>query len=472
MNATSALVAEIRRSVAEDLATPGRLPADLQADDRREYARQRIYAHLDRISAEGAAEGAAEGQSDPAPYDENVIVRHVLDSLFGMGRLQSLIDDPRIENIDVNGCDRVWVTYADGAKVMVDPVAESDSELIELIRSVAARFSLSERRFDTARPELDLRLPDGSRLSALMSVSVRPSVSIRRHRLVDLSIEDLVRLRMVDPDVASLLASAVRSRRNIIVAGAMNSGKTTLLRALASVIPPHERIVTIEQAFELSLDGDVGRHPDIVCLEARPSNLEGEGEITVADLVRRALRMNADRVIVGEVLGSEVLPMLNAMSQGRAGSMCTIHADSSAGVFRRIASYAVQASERLPIEATNLLIAGSIHFVVFVDMVTSNGPDVSSEPRVDGVPYQVHRHRFVSSIREVVDCDGANVISNEIYRPGHDRRAVRSAPLRPETLADLVENGYEPPGAGVMSPIPGDRGNRSINGVPTGGGRW
>ena len=147
----------------------------------------------------------------------------------------------------------------------------------------------------------------------------------------------------------------------------MNSGKTTLLRALAAEVPPRERIVTIEQAFELGLDRMPARHPDMVALEARPANVEGEGLISVADLVRRALRMNADRVIVGEVLGDEVLPMLNAMSQGRSGSMCTIHADSSAGVFRRIASYAVQAPERLPLEAANLLIAGAIHFVVYLD---------------------------------------------------------------------------------------------------------
>ena len=460
MKVAHELVSEIRRSVAEDLAAPDQLLPDLGPDDRREYARQRIYAHLDRLSAADSIDvGAGLGA-----HDEEDVVRHVLDSLFGLGRLQALIDDPRVENIDVNGCDRVWVTYADGTKLEADPVAESDEELVDLIRSVAARFSLSERRFDTARPELDLRLPDGSRLSALMSVSVRPSVSIRRHRLVDLSIDDLVQLRMFDTDIASLLKAAVRSRRNIIVAGAMNSGKTTLLRALASAIPPYERIVTIEQAFELALDAAPERHPDIVALEARPPNLEGEGEITVADLVRRALRMNADRVIVGEVLGGEVLPMLNAMSQGRSGSMCTIHADSSAGAFRRIASYAIQAQERLPIEATNLLIAGSIHFVVFVDMASAGDGDARGNPRSDGDAVRARRHRFVSSIREVVDCDGVNVVSNEIYRPGPDRRAVRSAPLRAETLADLVEHGYEPGRVEASFPV----GVRTDGGWPVG----
>ena len=133
--------------------------------------------------------------------------------------------------------------------------------------------------------------------------------------------------------------------------------------------------MTIEQAFELGLDTPPHRHPDMVALEARQANMEGAGLVSVADLVRRALRMNADRVIVGEVLGDEVLPMLNAMSQGRSGSMCTIHADSSAGVFRRIASYAVQAPERLPLEASNLLLAGAIHFVVHLDSDVHDSPN-------------------------------------------------------------------------------------------------
>ena len=274
---------------------------------------------------------------------------------------------------------------------------------------------------------------------------------------------------MYDEEVSSLLGAAVRARKNIVVSGAMNSGKTTLLRALAAEISPRERIVTIEQALELALDTAQDRHPDLVALEARPANVEGEGLISVADLVRRALRMNADRVIVGEVLGDEVLPMLNAMSQGRSGSMCTIHSDSSAGVFRRIASYAVQAPEHLPLEASNLLVAGSIHFVVHLDSeirddrrVGGGGPDRAdwldadpSDPHdpaaEDGhFPSGSARQRFVSSIREVVDAEGTQVISNEIFRPGPDRRAVAESPIRPTTLRELREVGYEPSDSGAL----------------------
>ncbi len=478
---TDSLATKIRMLVAEDLAAED--VSALGSEDRREFARQRIFVHMDALGIEHLASDAPL----PTSEEEQRLAQSILDALFGMGGLQPLIDDPAIENIDVNGCDRVWVTYADGAKRAMPPIANSDEELIEIIRSAAARFGLSERRFDMARPELDLRLPDGSRLSALMAVTTRPAISVRRHRFVDLSIEDLIGLGTIDASMASFLAAAVRARKNIVVAGAMNSGKTTLLRALASVIPPRERLVTIEQSFELGLDHDDARHPDMVALEARPANLEGEGMVGVADLVRRALRMNADRVIVGEVLGDEILPMLNAMSQGRSGSMCTIHSDSSAGVFRRIASYAVQAPERLPLEATNLLVAGAIHFVVFLDIehptMTGGGMSEDDYTRVPpgwtasdaavGAGHQVapyggpcgadpdpdqdvqgdhsiwfarpaRRQRFVSSIREVVDAEGSQVISNEIFRPGPDRRAEVGAPLRPDTLRDLLRHGYEP----------------------------
>ncbi len=451
--ANGSMASMIRQLVAEDLATPG--ATELIGDDRKEYARQRIFSHLDTLVG---PDGSWSALDDPGT--EQRMAQEVLDALFGMGRLQRLVDDSDIENIDINGCDRVWVTYADGSKVLMPPVAHSDEDLVEMIRTAGTRFGLSERRFDLARPELDLQLPGGSRLSALMAVTSRPAVSIRRHRYSDLSLDELVTLGSVDPSLASLVAAAVRARKNIVVAGAMNSGKTTLLRALAAEVPPRERIVTIEQAFELGLDDMPARHPDVVALEARPANVEGQGLISVADLVRRALRMNADRVIVGEVLGDEVLPMLNAMSQGRSGSMCTIHADSSAGVFRRIASYAVQAPERLPLEAANLLVGGAIHFVVFLDTAVHDEAashrtddtgqwDDSDGERAEGVlwtsfPPRSARTRFISSVREVVDAEGVQVISNEIYRPGMDRRAVPASPLRPETRDELIRFGYQP----------------------------
>ena len=445
-------LAQLRFDVADDLSTSG--ARELALADRKELARQLAFTRLRDV----AAERVALGQAPIEQAEEQDLVHGVLDALFGLGRLQALVDDLEIENIDVNGCDRVWVTYANGEKAMAEAVADSDAELIETLRSAAARFGLSERRFDTSHPELDLRLPDGSRLSALMSVVSRPAVSIRRHRYVDLSLDDLEELGTVDEFLHSLLAATVRSRKNIVVGGAMNSGKTTLVRALAAEIPSRERIVTIEQAFELGLDGMTKRHPDLVALEARNANAEGEGGVTMARLVRRALRMNADRVIVGEVLGDEILPMLNAMSQGRSGSMCTIHSDSSAGVFRRLASYAVQAPERLPLESTNILIAGSVHFVVFVEAIDERDGGSSDMDHLSWRPREtspdmggalsrfkaVRRRRFVSSVREIIDADGLQVVSNEVYRNDRITGRVSGAPLRSETLDELVANGFEP----------------------------
>jgi pilus assembly protein CpaF len=497
---SESLAKAIRELVAEDLSGP--LGAELVGEDRREFARQQIIAHLDELTDSGGTVAGGSGGRPEWPQlvdtrQEQELAQTVLDALFGMGGLQGLIDDPDIENIDINGCDQVWVTYADGRKCSLPAVADSDQDLVDMVRSAASRFGLSERRFDLARPELDLRLPDGSRLSALMAVTRRPAVSVRRHRFADLSLADLVDLGTIDEELGSMLRAAVRARKNIVVSGAMNSGKTTLLRALAAEVAPRERIVTIEQAFELGLDTDTRRHPDLVALEARPANVEGEGAIGVADLVRRALRMNADRVIVGEVLGDEVLPMLNAMSQGRSGSMCTIHSDSSAGVFRRIASYAVQAPERLPLEATNLLIAGAVHFVVHLDTemhdltdpsdpgvaaadlsgasvsgpsgpsgadpYRSSGTDLSGSSGAEdhdsgtraGVcfPARSARRRFVSSVREVVDAEGVQVVSNEIYRPGRDRRAEPSSPLRPATLHELVQAGYRTRSTAMMEAL-------------------
>jgi Flp pilus assembly CpaF family ATPase len=421
---TRSAIQEVREIVAEGLASAG--------DDHADRSDARVRAR--RLAEEALAERArrlrGDGSAPPMAEDADSIVDGVLDILFGLGGLQRLIEDASVENIDVNGFDEVWVTRSDGTKERAGQAAASDEELVAIVRAASARFGLSERRFDAAQPELDLRLPDGSRLSAVMAVTKRPVVDIRRHRLVDNTLDDLVALGSLSDEAAAFLAAAVRARQNILVSGAMNAGKTTMLRALAAEIPPGERIVTIEQALELGLDEQLERHPDCVAMEARLANTEGVGAIGVAQLVRRSLRMNASRVIVGEVLGDEVVPMLNAMSQGRSGSMATIHADSSAGVFRRLASYAVQAPERLPLEASNLLIAGSVHLVVHLESREAGGADRGAR-------------RYIASIREVVDADGPLVVSNEIWQPGpHGRAVIGSAPSE-RTIAALGRAGYE-----------------------------
>jgi pilus assembly protein CpaF len=428
-------VQEVREVVAERLASAstgiGLGVRDAGGDGRGATDDARALARrlAEEVLVERAQRMLRSGRGPDSVDEDASIVDDVLDILFGLGGLQRLIEDPDVENIDVNGCDEVWVTYCDGHKEHAGQAAQNDEELIEILRAASARFGLSERRFDSGQPELDLRLPDGSRLSAVMAVTRRPVIDIRRHRLADNTLDDLVVLGSLSEEMASFLAAAVRARQNILVSGAMNAGKTTMLRALAAEIPPDERLVTIEQALELGLEQQRLRHPDCVAMEARLANTEGVGAIGVAQLVRRSLRMNAARVIVGEVLGDEVVPMLNAMSQGRSGSMATIHADSSAGVFRRLASYAVQAPERLPLEATNLLIAGSIHLVVHLE---------SRQGGADG-----RARRLVSSVREVVDADGRLVVSNEIWQPGPAGRAVIASAPSERTIAALARAGHE-----------------------------
>src|SRR4051794_3712090 len=384
----------------------------MTSEDERQYAR----AVIGRVLDLHARSELSLGQTPPTSEEETELAEGIHAALFGVGRLQPLLDDPMVENIDINGCDHVFVGYSDGREVTMPPVAESDDELIELIQLLGAYSGLSSRSFDAANPQLDLRLPDGSRLSAVMGVCPRPAVSIRRSRLSRVTLDDLVQNGSVTHELAAFLAASVTARKNIMIAGATNAGKTTLLRALAHEIPPYERLITVERALELGLGEFPDLHPNVVALEERLPNSEGQGSIAMSDLVRRSLRMNPSRVIVGEVLGDEIVTMLNAMSQGNDGSLSTIHANSSLEVFNRISTYAIQSAERLPADATQMLIAGAIDFVIFVERHN----DYASGGGL---------RRLVTSVREVNGVDG-RVLSSEIFAEGPDGNAVPAAPIQ------------------------------------------
>ena len=425
MTVNAALVAGLRTEVLaalseseRELAIQGR-PA-LSPADEQALGRQLIAEALERR----ASLALREREAMLSAPDEDELARATFDALFRLNRLQRLLDDPSIENINANGCDQVWVRYADGRREQVEPIAGSDDELEEMLRTAAARTGIGERRFDRGSPRLSLQLPDGSRLFALMAVSARPCLSIRRHRYLRVTPDDLVKLGTLDLALREFVRAAMLAHKSCIICGGTGAGKTTLLRAMAADIPPTERLITIEDSLELGLDRFGDLHPDVVALEAREPNLEGEGGVSLAELVRWALRMSPDRVIVGEARGEEVLALLNAMSQGTDGSMATLHASSSRGAFSKLATYAVQAPERLPLEATNLLVANAVHFVIFLAQ--------------DG------DRRYVASVREVVDAEGPMVVSNEVFRPGPDGRAVPGVPLRHETLDQLAAVGFDP----------------------------
>jgi pilus assembly protein CpaF len=423
------LVKRLRGDVGDRLAQQRRQDAasgvsPMSPEDERQFAR----ALISQVLEEHARTEIMAGRTPLNAQQEEDLAEAIHAALFGVGRLQPLLENQQIENIDINGYDRVFLSFADGRETMGEPVAESDEELIELIQVLAAYSGLSSRPFDTANPQLDMRLPDGSRLSAVMDVTLRPAISIRRARMGKVFLADLVGNGTMSPDLASFLAAAVAARKNIMIAGATNAGKTTLLRALANQIPPNERLITVERALELGLDQFPELHPNVVAFEERLPNSEGQGAISMAELVRRSLRMNPSRVIVGEVLGDEIVTMLNAMTQGNDGSLSTIHANSSLEVFNRISTYAIQAQERLPIEATHMLISGAIDFVVFQEKRN----EYSRGGRL---------RRFVSSVREVTGVDG-RVLSSEVFATGRDGRTVPHAPV--SCLEELMQYGYDP----------------------------
>lgn len=421
------LVADLRAQVAQALA--GHAGSGPLATAERHRLAERYTAEALDAHARKALDA---GRPPLSASVEARVAGAVIDHVVGAGGLQRLLIDPDIENVHANGCDEVFIRYAWGRSEVGPPIAESDDAMIELIRALATEVTFGddfsghgeERTFDRTNPVLDLRLRDGSRICAVMSVARRPALSIRRPTMINADLDDLVARGTLDEPLCRVLQAAMRAKLNVIFAGGTNTGKTTFARAAARAIPPQERLITIEDSFELELY-DAVAHPNVTALQARRANLEGVGAVSVAALVRTALRMDPDRVIVGEARGDEVIDLLKAMSQGNDGSFATVHASSSGQAFTRLMMYAVQAPERLTFEASAMLIAESLNLVVHL----SWSPD---------------KTRVVSSVREIVGFDGHDVISNEVWRPGRDQRAVPNTPLRSDTLERLEAAGLDP----------------------------
>lgn len=349
----------------------------------------------------------------------------LLDIFTGSAGLQRLIDDPNIETINVNGHDNVWVLRRDGTKMRVGPVAASETELQNLVREegvAASRRGGHERRFDRAEPELSVQLANGGRMHALMDVTEQTCISIRLFPPHTDTLTDLMAKGELTAPMVSFLYALVQARRNIVVVGGPAAGKTTLLNALADAIPAHRRIIVVEDTRELRIDKQ--RHPDLVRIQTRLANTEAAGEFDMSRALRSTLRMSPDVVIVGEVRGAEVVWMAKAMSIGIDGSMCTLHASDSAQALLRLVAYALEPPERYPREAAVALLANSVHFIVHIDF-TSDGT------------------RVVSSIREITGSDGDQIISNEIFRPGPDKRAVPYSQLSGDGLNRLAAVGFD-----------------------------
>jgi pilus assembly protein CpaF len=285
------------------------------------------------------------------------LVARVAERSFGLGPLEPLLRDASVDEVMVNGAGAVWVERG-GRLEPTDVRFGSAAELRDVIERILAPLG---RRVDEAEPLCDARLPDGSRVNVVIPPLAPdgPIVPVRRFRARGLSADDLVAAGTWVPPLRDLLARAVRARLSLLISGGTGSGKTTTLNALSSFVPSDERIVTIEDTLELRL-----RQPHVVRLEARPPSVEGRGEVTIRRLVRNALRMRPDRIVVGEVRGGEALDMLAAMTTGHDGSLSTVHAGSPEEALRRLETLALMAGVGLPHAAIREQVADAIDLVV------------------------------------------------------------------------------------------------------------
>ena len=318
------------------------------------------------------------------------LIEEVLDETLGFGPLEPLLKDPTISDILVNGPKNIYVERR-GKLEKTDVFFRDNDHLMQIIDRIVSKIG---RRVDETSPLCDARLPDGSRVNAVIPPIALDgaSLSIRRFGVTPLKLEDLLNYKAFSPEMAMLLEACIKARLNIVISGGTGCGKTTLLNTMSAFIPPDERVVTIEDAAELQLQQD-----HVVRLETRPPNIEGKGAVTTRDLVRNALRMRPERIIIGECRGGETLDMLQAMNTGHAGSMTTLHANSVRDGMSRLETMIMMAGFELPIKAMRQQIASAVDVVIQAN-------------RLQGGP------RKITSITEVMNMEQDIIIMQEIFR--------------------------------------------------------
>lgn len=341
-------IAVIAEAVRERIRGDGTDPAG-DAERLHRYVRDEVRRYSER----------ALGSSAPLIADEAAVTRQVVASLTGFGAIQQFLDDPTIEEIWINGPDRVFIAR-DGVSQRVD-VALTEQQVRDLVERM---LQSTGRRVDLSTPFVDASLPDGSRLHVVIPdiTRVHWAVNVRKFRSGMRGLSDLVRLGSLPQLAADFLDLCVRGGRNILVSGATQSGKTTLLGALLGSAPAHERIVTVEETFELALTA-----PDWVALQCRQPSLEGTGEVTLRRLIKEALRMRPDRIVVGEVREAESLDLLIALNSGLPG-MCSIHANSAGDALAKLATLPLLAGRNIDSSFVLPTVAGSIDLVVHAEL--------------------------------------------------------------------------------------------------------
>ena len=355
------------------------------------------------------------------------LLREVLDEIFGLGPIEEFLRDPKVSDVLVNGPKRVYIERF-GKLELTDVTFRDDEHLIQVIQRIAARIG---RRIDESSPMLDARLADGSRVNAIIPPLALdgPAMSIRRFGTIPIDVDSLLKLGSLTQEMVLFLEACVRARMNILISGGTGSGKTTLLNVLSKWIPERERVVTIEDAAELQLQRE-----HVVRLETRPPNIEGRGEVTQRELLRNTLRMRPDRIIIGEVRGSEALDMLQAMNTGHEGSMTTVHANNSRDALRRIENMVSMAGLNYPVHAIRQQAASALNIVLQLGRTTGG-------------------RRKVLSIVEVTGMEGEALCMQDIFRfrqtgidsEGHAAGQFEACGVRPQLLPKIESEGMELP---------------------------
>jgi pilus assembly protein CpaF len=399
------LRAQVRAAVVADFG-----PALAESDVDEAQIRASISKQLDRALRTSSI--------SVAPAEREEFIDSTLADMLGWGVLTALMDDRTVTEVMCNGHDTVYVERA-GQISLSDVRFRSDRAL----RQVADRMlAVAGRRVDEASPMADGRLADGSRINVIIPpLSTCGTVlTVRRFPERSMTIADLIGSESVSTDAAVFFEAAVRGKLNVLVSGGTSTGKTTLLNVLSAFIPDHERIITIEDAAELRLS-----QPHVVGLESRPANTEGAGRVTIRDLVRNALRMRPDRIVVGEVRGGEAIDMLQAMNTGHEGSLTTIHANTERDALLRLETMVLMSGVDLPLRAIREQIASAIDVIVQLGR------------RPDG-------QRVVSGISEVQGREGDTITLQEIFTRTHTG-PLRATGLRPRCAEKLMERKIELP---------------------------
>jgi pilus assembly protein CpaF len=397
----------------------------------------RVNSGQARHAVAGMISEIISGQRIPLNLNEQEkIQEELLDEVFGLGPLEPLLRDKSISDIMINGKDNVFIEKS-GVIRKIDAAFRDDRHLMQIIDRIVSRVG---RRVDESSPMVDARLPDGSRVNAIIPPLALdgPAVSIRRFGTGPVAASQLAALKSISPEMLELLAAAVRTRLSILISGGTGAGKTTLLNILSQFIPQTERVVTIEDAAELQLGLQ-----NIVRLETRPPNVEGQGAIRQRQLLINSLRMRPDRIILGEIRGEEAFDMLQAMNTGHEGSMATIHANTTRDALSRLESMVAMANLNLPERTVRQQIASAVSLVVQVSRLSDGSRRVMSISEITGMEENViSMHDIFTFQRRGIGPDGKVLgafVPTRIRPKFLDRLRVSGIVLPPAMFEQVTE---------------------------------